>query len=300
MIYITICQISLARFSFVMASAGAGSEPSNGEVAKFASSFEPKSLEELMKAIDQAAKSLGFDSKTFSNGVRLLGLPIVIAYIFLLHFATERKHTIVSVGSGRGELELFLRKLGFDVITVDPDPSSYAGKKPTVCTPDYPTVDDLFNGKPELQNNCLMLINWAPPCNPQNVDNSFDRQAIKIMKPIGLIVVHERYPDGTGDMGGGAAGSFEFHEWFTDIKRDQRIYFEVASSVTNPNARGVRHDLNPQVSMIVNSKSPSIGSRSFKPLFTLPPQVERADPDFILSPEQMIFSMFMSMLGFNN
>ncbi|NBX75088.1 MAG: hypothetical protein EBQ92_00840 [Proteobacteria bacterium] len=243
----------------------------------FASSFEPKSLTELMAKVERAAKSLKFDSKPFSSGVLMLKLPLVVSYIFLLHLASGRKYSIASLGNGSkldNNLERFLRKLGFNVITIDPKIFSYDDDDDDF-TYGKERHDYLLKKNPELkklEKNCMMLIDWV---SPYDQEDPYDMEAIETINPIGIIAIYDTFTEV------GQAGSLRFREWLDSI-RDFIFYddYEVASTKLTKSEKDIcsccqslRCYAFPQISMIANRKTCPSGSGSLVLPFTLPDAV---------------------------
>jgi hypothetical protein len=127
--------------------------------------------------------------------------------------------TIVSVGSGLGDLEAELDKVyskkGMRMICIDPDPYSYNQKnfgKPRQLKyiPDFETVDQFLQHEKHKKKNvsdCLLFLNWPEVETHQGA--GYDLEAIKKIKPATIIILFELFGKGEG----GAAGSQQFHRY---------------------------------------------------------------------------------------
>lgn len=133
-------------------------------------------------------------------GIKLLGSELVLDRLLGLY--RDIKSPVVSVGSGSGCLESAALKKdpSMQLQCVDPDPLSFS-KGPVLVKPDFPRVEDLLRSRPDLLDNCVLLLNWAPP------DCDFDLEAIRSLRPRAILCVFEVFFK--------AAGSELFHEWLT-------------------------------------------------------------------------------------
>lgn len=113
---------------------------------------------------------------------------------------------IVSVGSGRGELEksLLNQLPNLRIITIDPDPSSYAPKDLTQLScqglpPQYDYVSTLIKKQPTIVRNCVLLLPWPFPNK-----SYYDYESLIDLQPQYVIAIYE--------IIGGACGH-NFHNW---------------------------------------------------------------------------------------
>ena len=119
---------------------------------------------------------------------------------------------IISVGCGNGayeyEISLDNEKLRSKMILVDPEPEQF-GKYPKTgrhLAVTHTTVASLVAQKPDVVDNCVLLLIWPPPTLPENrLEPSYDYEAVMALKPKSIIIVYEKPPD----MEWGAAGRFE-------------------------------------------------------------------------------------------
>lgn len=101
--------------------------------------------------------------------------------------AVRRGLPIVSVGSGDGALELWLKLAhGCEMICVDPDPLVWEDRQVLHLAPDYATVPDLVCKRPELVGNCFVLFNWTFPN-----EQSYDYAALELLRPLTALSVYE-------------------------------------------------------------------------------------------------------------
>jgi hypothetical protein len=125
---------------------------------------------------------------------------------------------IVSVGSGRGELEKSLshHMPELKIITVDPDPYSYTPKDSSQLEcegklPDYDDVASLMYDQPSIKRECVLLIPWAFPNK-----SYYDYDALLDLEPKYVITIYE--------VIGGACGA-DFHDWLNTIETDEILSF---------------------------------------------------------------------------
>lgn len=122
---------------------------------------------------------------------------------------------IVSVGCGTGVYEYEIsknnQKLQNKLILVDPNPNSFTEypKDNKYLKVNHDTVDDMVKIRPEIVNNCVLLLIWTPPTKYpyiSAVDNTigFDYKAVEILKPKSIICLYEIYKN----KDTGCAGSF--------------------------------------------------------------------------------------------
>lgn len=136
-----------------------------------------------------------------SIGVRYLGISLLKDYLrAVLDSRVDDTIAVVSVGSGNGVVE---RKLNDDleikVICVDPEPNRYLSCADPML-PDYPSVPALVAARPEIQGNCILLLNWASPN-----ESTYDIEAVRDLRPLDVVAVVETTT--------GIAGGCEFHSW---------------------------------------------------------------------------------------
>ena len=109
---------------------------------------------------------------------------------------------IVSIGSGNAALEAYAQNETTRFICIDPNPLSYS-PGPLHIEPDYDNVENLIKSRPDLVENCLLLLNW---CDPN--ESSYDYDAIQALKPLAILSLYEVCYGGNG-----AAGSKLFYDW---------------------------------------------------------------------------------------
>jgi hypothetical protein len=131
------------------------------------------------------------------------GIPISEIYSYLNTMPQEMP--VISVGSGNGVLEYKLQELGIkNIICVDPDPESY-DKYPennNCIKPSYDVVENLLKDKPELVEQCVLLLGWPSPN-----ESTFDYEAVMALNPYGIVLVYETL---------GGAGGDKLHTWLNE------------------------------------------------------------------------------------
>lgn len=117
---------------------------------------------------------------------------------------------IVSIGSGNGYIEYYsgYRHPEQKWICCDPNPSSWTPGH-VYKKPEFPTAQHLLEARPELENNCILFINWAFPN-----DSSYDYDAITTLKPRRILSIYEEFKGENG-----AAGGVEFYNFVQQCKR---------------------------------------------------------------------------------
>ena len=151
-----------------------------------------------------------------NHAVKLLGVDLVLRYIS--EVSEHYKVTVMSVGSGRGQIEAAAENV--DWVCVDPDPTSFS-KGELHRAPDYDYVDSAIKARPELVGKCVVFLNWCPP----NGDHRFDVEAIEKLKPLAVLSTYEIY------FGlGGAAGSDDFHDWLDAVFEGKNDYQQVSTT----------------------------------------------------------------------
>jgi hypothetical protein len=125
-----------------------------------------------------------------NKGIRCFGIATVFNNIGQFLNAYPGLN-LISIGSGNGLLENQIRILfGINIICIDPNPESYS-PPPIVIIPDFPSVEALIDGSPQLVGNCLILLNW---CNPN--ESRYDFDAIQSLRPIAFISIFESFMGG--------------------------------------------------------------------------------------------------------
>lgn len=106
---------------------------------------------------------------------------------------------IYSFGSGDGRIEKYYNDVfnTKQIICVDPEPGKF-NESTVVLKPEYSTVEELIEAKPELVGEAQALLIWVTP------SLNYDMDVILKLKPKKLLVLY----DGTG-----SAGSIKFHEY---------------------------------------------------------------------------------------
>jgi hypothetical protein len=122
---------------------------------------------------------------------------------------TTSVNTIVSVGSGSGELEHTLRrhfiKLKLSHIKwflVEPNPPTSV--ESGCLAPDYSTVPQLLLKNAKISKNCIVLLPWTFPNNM-----AYDIESIRLLEPKAIVVVYETI---------GAAGSDQLHHFLSNCE----------------------------------------------------------------------------------
>ena len=144
-------------------------------------------------------------------------IPIDHIRIYLEDCVNITDH-IISVGSGNGVYEYEItknnQKLKDKMILIDPNPESFE-KYPTkdFLKINYNTVNDLILNKPEVINNCVLLLCWTPPTQypfASNIDDTigFDFKSVELLKPQSIICLYEIPKNRTH----GCAGSIKMSE----------------------------------------------------------------------------------------
>lgn len=99
---------------------------------------------------------------------------------------------IVSVGSGNGVYEWIMcvhtPAIKEKLILVDPAPESFEPYHPSGCNmkPHFATVHDLVKKRPEVVDNCVMLLIWPDPF------LLYDIEAVLVLKPKSIILLYEK------------------------------------------------------------------------------------------------------------
>lgn len=133
---------------------------------------------------------------------------------------------VVSVGSGRGELEKSLKyqpTFSNTIITVDPDPTSYTPKDVSQLqyhgiAPHYNYVSSLMVDQPSIVGNCVVLLPWPYPNS-----SSYDYEAILRLEPKYIVAIYE--------VIGGACGQ-EFHNWLMSLGSIYKLSWAIEKELT--------------------------------------------------------------------
>lgn len=104
---------------------------------------------------------------------------------------------MISVGSGPGALEFEAGR----VMCVDPDPPADCCVAPVAAT-----VADLLRDRPELPDDCTLLLCWCLP----NA-STYDMEAVELLRPRAVLSLVERFCSSNG-----AAGGKAFHRRMVD------------------------------------------------------------------------------------
>jgi hypothetical protein len=97
---------------------------------------------------------------------------------------------IISVGSGNGKPEKYLKNNGYpNIICIEPKIFSHNVEKIIHIKPDYNTVDEIILEKQLLIGNCSLMIIW--PSGEYTEDCGYDIDAIKKLKPNRILVLYE-------------------------------------------------------------------------------------------------------------
>jgi hypothetical protein len=134
----------------------------------------------------------------------------------MLAFLSNYKNLpLVSIGSGNGLFEKLILKKNesTQIICIDPNPKSYS-KIDVQLNPDYSYDIQLTTEKPDIINNCVLLLNW---CCPNN--SSYDYDAIINIKPVAFICIYETFMGSNG-----AAGGERFYGYIRNTKNYKLIH----------------------------------------------------------------------------
>ena len=156
-------------------------------------------------------KSLG-NSKNLA--ITYFGYNVFCQVAFKI--SRDMSHNVLSIGSGRGFMEGFIKYLtGLSIICIDPNPTSWQPKPLTthdiienMCTPpSYKTVEHMLSCQMDhdlFEKPNKLIINWPSPNQAEN----FDSSAIRILRPEEIILVVELF---------GGAGSSQLIDWLSTI-----------------------------------------------------------------------------------
>jgi hypothetical protein len=152
----------------------------------------------------------------------LKNLPQEIVFQELEKLAQLSRSTgfpIVSIGSGKGYLEKFIKDtFQVPIICVDPDPESWNNHIHIVFPPDFETAQKLLEKHPEMAGKCILLFNW---CFPNNECDSYDIRALTDLDPVAFLSIYESV---------GGAHSSEFHNFLGQMQPPAP--FETSDSTT--------------------------------------------------------------------
>lgn len=95
----------------------------------------------------------------------------------------------------------------FKIICIDPSPERYSGETPLIV-PQYKYTSDLIKERPQTVGNCILIINWAYD------EGEYDFEAIKSLKPLGVLCIHENIYH--------CSGSWKFVQWYTELEIESR------------------------------------------------------------------------------
>lgn len=127
-------------------------------------------------------------------------------------------YAIISVGSGTGKYEKIIMEKCFpshvgnpELICVDKMTESYSDEE-MVINPHFSDVDSLLEAKPELVQNCILMLFW--PYDQMHMDEfsfptqtPYDIDAIVKLKPRSIVIMYEEF---------GGAGSHQLHAWLSN------------------------------------------------------------------------------------
>lgn len=139
------------------------------------------------------------DPDTLYPGARRFGVRACVRH--LVDFGRAYTVPLVSVGSGRAWLEW--AAFGDDdarCVCVDPAPRG------AVLMPQHATVEELVASRPELVGACTVLCCWCLPN-----DSTYDAEAVRLLRPLAVLTLVERFGGGYG-----AAGGARFHAFLED------------------------------------------------------------------------------------
>lgn len=147
-------------------------------------------------------------SKTqeYSNGAHHLGFETIKCYFQYVKDAYPGM-PIISIGSGNGKLEKDLMDdLDIHILCIDQNPLSWSCVKTLYVRPVYDSVQEMLDDELVINDKnkkCIVFLNWS------TISDTYDIKAIKLLKPVHLIVITE-----TGLYRG--ASSPEFHQLLYD------------------------------------------------------------------------------------
>jgi hypothetical protein len=92
---------------------------------------------------------------------------------------------IISVGSGNGTLEWVIRRNGFDITCVDPNPWFFNPRPTGTRRYIQPHARHVRELPPHLTSNCIVLLPWTYPGDME----SYDMEAVRLLDPRYVISV---------------------------------------------------------------------------------------------------------------
>jgi len=162
-------------------------------------------------SITKIWKLLG-DSKNLA--IEYFGYDVFCQVAYNIYRDTS--HIFISIGSGRGIMEGFIKYLtGLSIICIDPNPTSWQQKPLTTCEiienmstlPSYKTVKHMLSSdilQSDPSSGITLIINWP---SPNQVEN-FDLNAIETINPDKIVLIVELL---------GGAGSSDLLRWLSSI-----------------------------------------------------------------------------------
>lgn len=149
-----------------------------------------------------------------NRGIRAFGIKEVAVHLRVFLNMYKSSIPVVSVGSGFGMIE-WVTDPGRRWVCVDPHPcswpqgySSWIRMQPFIH-PSAPTVHELLKVHPDMEQNCILFLNWC------EVDTPFDLESIKLLKPLAIFTIV--------DKSGKQSGSTEFIHWMNYVHTTEYI-----------------------------------------------------------------------------
>jgi hypothetical protein len=157
------------------------------------------------------------EEKDCNIAIQALGFDIISKYFIEIanYYSNHKPIYFISLGSGFAQLEYKFKHI-IEWICIDPDPSSYSFNikskniEDILIQPHFASVKDCIQSNPEIVNNCVLLLNWTPPTINEQ-DNQFEKEAINLLKPKGILSLFEQYQGKAG-----SSGSEYFHSIFAN------------------------------------------------------------------------------------
>ena len=174
-----------------------------------------------------------------NNAIKYMGEEIVERYLAVMH--SKYSTPFASIGSGNGYIESKNNYIKW--ILIDPN----CNIETVFLHPDYKTVQELIEKRPELIGNTVLFLNWCLPG-----DSTYDYDAIILLQPVAVLVIHERCRDSSG-----GAGGIKFHEWYSNNDDDCLISETCTADIENDNYDLADDDFfsfNPYISWFHNKK----------------------------------------------
>jgi hypothetical protein len=137
---------------------------------------------------------------------------------------------VVSVGSGNGKLELEMffdvedREMARDfwvpkMTCVDPKPFSHNRDNKLYFEPKYPYVSELIKTKPEMVDNCNLMLIW-PSCNEE--EGKYALEAIELLNPKMVVILYEV---------SGCAGTKDLRRFIYDVQKARNDKWSFSSLI---------------------------------------------------------------------